>query len=166
MRRFFALIPALALLLALAPAAHANTPPSPITSDCLRQSPGQDPGPVTATATWTNTSDPNQHLLTGLTVDDSCHKFWVELRFRTSATDANAFFYFWVQPGAHHTFTQAELQGLGIYQRPFYRWLIHGGWNLGRPKAHLTNDCPPPPTNLIGYVLADGSFLSCQSAPN
>jgi len=116
---------------------------------------------VTATASWTDTADPTQHLLTGLTVDDQCHKFWVALWFRNSKADASAF-YIWVQPGAVHSFTQSELQSLNIYQRPFFRWSIHTGWTWGRPKAHLANDCSPGlPGQLVGYLLADGSIIAC-----
>jgi hypothetical protein len=130
------------------------------TSECLTQSPGQDPGPVTATATWTNTADPNQHLLTGATVSDQCNKFWVQLRFRVNRTEVYNIFTVWVQPGAVHTLDQATLEAFGIYQRAFFRWMIHTGWN---GQAHLTPVCTDA-RGASGFILADGSTVACPQS--
>jgi hypothetical protein len=154
MRRLISLVPALTLLLALAPAAHANTPASSQTSWCANRTSAL--GTVTATATWTDTADPSQHLLTGATVNDQCQKLWVRLWFRSSRT-APGNFYVWVQPGAVQTLGQSKLVSFGIYQQPFFKWSIHVGWE---GQQGLTPDCSDA-RGAVGFILADGSILAC-----
>ncbi len=77
--------------------------------------------------------------------------------FRGS-TAAGPTFYVWVQPGAVHSLGQAELQTLGIYQRPFFRWNIH----TGTEGSYIVRagDCGTA-QGAAGFILTDGSIVAC-----
>ena len=164
MRRVVVPIIAMALTLSLAPAAHANTVnPSYTVQSCVGRaggsgSPQKDTGPVTATMTWTDdTTNPFRHFLTGGSVNDQCHRYWVRLQFNAYYKLGTRDFSIWVQPGAVRTFGAPALESLGIYQRPFFQWVIKTGWEGQKGLTPVCSDA----RGAVGFVLADGSILAC-----
>jgi hypothetical protein len=160
MRRLLVLVPAVALLLSALPA-QASTPFPDKTVGCG----WHDAGTVSASVKWDETTDPDQHLLHRLSVASGCTTNWVGMYFRGPAgrDPGPASFIFWVQPGAVRTLGNQGLEKLGVYQRPFFTWHIHVGFES---RNQVVGGCfQNNVVNTIGYIMADGTIVTCPPPP-
>ena len=161
MRRLLALIPAVMLVFALAPAAQAHeevktTPCHPDISTSGMT------GVVDASDSGRRT-DRNHRifLLQRITVTNDCGEHWAALTtFQTVDADPQRLFVV-VAPGVTHTFGHQALAKAGIWQHPYTNWSVQTpSWATSTPCHSNWTDGPW----LVVWVLPDGR-LSTSPPP-
>ena len=151
-RRMVGLSAAMLMLVLTALPAYANDPGATKLIGCR----WTDPGTVSATIKWDETSDPNEHLLHRLSVDSTCTDSWSSVQFRSARFGSPYWLEFFIEPGAVRTLGIQALQKLGYYQWQFFTWTPKVGWD----RRHIV---PPACTNarpheiIGGYILANGT---------